>query len=73
MQKHILHTIKNAGRLTDQGETPGTGEDSAFKLLGARLEPISSMDSLQSNTPATNHTCTLVEEGYLSRGNEKHI
>ena len=45
---------------TSQTQTPGSG--AATNQLSGRT----------TNTPATNHTHTQVEEGYLSRGNEKH-
>lgn len=57
-QKNIANTIKHTSSQADGGEPTGTGEEPAFKLLAARLEPISSMDNLQPLKQTCNQSCT---------------
>lgn len=47
-------------------------EELAFKLLASRLELISSMDSIQSNIPATNNTHTQVTERVIQVERQTH-
>ena len=73
IQKHILRTKQTCWWSGWERRAHRNWEEPTFTLLASRLEPIGILDSLQSNTPASNHIHSSNRERYLSTEAIKHL